>query len=88
MRSVYKYPIRPRDYFLLELPRGAELLHVHSQGDAMMLWALVDPAQPIEQRKFRLAGTGHDISDESVRYVGTGHLMGGAPVFHLFEVLQ
>jgi len=88
MRTVYKYPVKVDDHFELELPRGAEILTVETQGEAVQLWALVDPAESTEPRQFRLAGTGHPIEDPNLKYVSSFQLYGGSLVFHVFEVIQ
>jgi hypothetical protein len=86
MRTVYKYPFEVTDYFNLEMPQGAEILTVQTQGGERHMWALVDPVAPKELRAFRLAGTGHPINDLDLQYVATFQLKGGLLVFHLFEL--
>lgn len=87
MKQVFKYPIPMDDEFQLRLPRNAELLHLDSQNDAPVLWALVEPGAATEIRQFRLAGTGHPIdTQQPLRHVGTVLLRGGSLVFHLFEM--
>ncbi len=86
MRTVYKYPIIATDYFQLELPQDAQILTIQTQHSEPQLWALVDTDALMETRRFRLAGTGHPISDENLRYIGTFQLNGGTLVFHLFEI--
>lgn len=89
MKKVFKYDIAITDYQTIEMPQGAELLKVDNQNGRIELWALVDPNAETEKRKFRLAGTGHKITDEEaskLRYVGTCILAGGGLVFHLFEI--
>lgn len=90
MLRVYKYPlpIARLDRFELELPVGAELLHVDVQGAVPQLWALVDPNAETQRRTFILRGTGHEITDTIIRHIGTFLVSGGALVFHLFEILE
>ena len=89
--KVYKYPIPTIDCFSLLLPRGAKVLCVQPQGDAVCIWALVDPDAEKLSRKFYIVGTGHELGSEvSTRdaaeaYVGTFQVHGGTLVFHLFE---
>ena len=89
MRVVHKYPFPIEDHFRLELPLGAKVLSVQVQRGQPCLWALVTPSTPLGERFFRLAGTGHEITQEPSRlkHVGTFQLHDGAIVFHLFEVL-
>lgn len=86
---VYKYPVTMEDHFALDLPEGSRLLSVQAQHDIPQLWALVDAEQKrLERRFFRVAGTGHPISEppDRLRHVGSFQLIGGALVFHLFEI--
>lgn len=92
MRRVYKYGIRIEDDIVLTLPRGAEILHVDVQRNPAdepedaFVWALVDPSAEQVDRRFRLAGTGHGLPDDDLTHIGSFLMMGGALVFHLFEV--
>lgn len=86
--TVYKYQIPSSANFSLELPRGAEILHVAMQHDSPCFWARVDPARPTELRTFMLVGTGHPINPvagfKAVHH-GSFFMQGGVFVFHLFE---
>lgn len=90
MRRVYKYALPVQDDIELLMPEGAEILAVQAQADAPFVWALVDPdAGEAELRRFRLAGTGHDIADdEMLVHRGTFQLADGAFVGHLFERIE
>ena len=58
--------------FEIEMPRGASVLAVAMQENDPVLWALVDPKQPMEKRRFLLAGTGErEIPAKGFLYVGT-----------------
>ena len=66
---------------------GADVLSVHEQREQVCLWALVDPEEKkTEQRMFHIAGTGFDIKDNSLRFIGAVHLYSSSLVFHIFEV--
>lgn len=84
MKKVWKFSIDLDDHVTIDMPGGAELLHVGLQ-DGIKIWALVDPHQPLEKRRFRVAGTGHPI-DVDVDPVGT--VMDGRFVWHIFEELD
>jgi len=84
--AVYKYEILPGEHIDIDLPQGAEILTVQIQGDQPCIWAMIDTRAPIQRRRFRLAGTGHPISDpDALTYIGTFQLYEGALVYHLFE---
>lgn len=87
---VYKYPLRissaPQT---VEMPRGAEVVHVHSQvlgGEPRAcLWAEVDTAAPGVHRHFAAYATGEDIDVQlGARFVGTIHV--DWTVWHVYEL--
>lgn len=82
--SIWKFPVVIADSFAIEMPTGSRLLSVQSQLGAPQLWALVDPTAPKVNRKLRLYGTGHTVTDGN-GYVGTFQLQSGHLVFHLFD---
>lgn len=88
MRTVWKFPIDPSDVIEVDMPEGAHVLTVQTQGDQVCMWALVNPDRPTERRFFRMAGTGHPIDEElgALIWIGTFQLHGGRLVFHLFEL--
>jgi len=89
MLTVWKYPLYTEDYFSLSLPSGSEILTVQMQHGSPQIWALVNPDNQEEERKFRLAGTGHNIehAKEDMKYIGTFQLYDGDLIFHLFEMI-
>lgn len=89
--KVFKYPIPFRaihndgqgDYFILDMPEGAEPLAVQMQDGTPTMWAKVHPDAQIVERRFYVCGTGHDIHPGAGRHVGTFQVLG--MVFHVFE---
>lgn len=87
MKKVFKYVIDPY-VNEIQMPLGAEILSVRFQRDNFCMWVLVDPSAVMVSRKFRVYGTGHEISgdiENHLKYIGTGHMDNGL-VFHAFEV--
>jgi hypothetical protein len=82
--TIYKYPAPIDDEFTVEMPRGAQVLSVAIQDGIPCMWALVNPKEPLESRRFHWRGTGHPANLMG-RFVGTVLMHGGALVFHLFE---
>ena len=81
MKSVWKYSL-----FMgpskLELPVGAQVLHVDEQDGIPQIWVLVDTEAPKETRHFEVRGTGHAVEEQRA-YIGTWQ---SPPyVWHLFE---
>jgi hypothetical protein len=87
MKTVYKYDLEPlEDVVELQLPRYSQILKVDTQLQKPRLWALVETEQPLETRKFRVAGTGHEIKEQNTAYIGTVFMHSGFLVFHVFEL--
>lgn len=84
MKTVYKYLFDPFDT-PIELPEGAEILHVAEQHGDVCMWALVNPENDHVVRKFEIYGTGHTIDEERQKsFIGT--VFYKEFVFHIFEV--
>ena len=90
MLKVYKYKIKVDNYFELDLPYGAWVLDVDLQKQDIYLWALVNPDAELEKRRFRFAGTGHEIDEEvyQLSHIKTFQIMAGSLVFHIFEIIK
>jgi hypothetical protein len=85
-QRVWKFPFELKDDVEIQMPTGARVVHVGSQHNIPMLWALCDAEAEVEARCFRVAGTGHPIPESVVdNYVGTFMMMGGHLVWHVFE---
>ena len=100
MYSIYKYELLGAQT-TLRMHKGAEILcvQVQEQGrkERPCLWALVDTLAEMEERHFKVYGTGHEmelavaeryISGIKSSYIGTFQLDAGALVFHVFEVTE
>lgn len=92
MVTVHKYRLfedlaAAQDTFVLQLPHGAEILTVQRQGfgEGLFLWARVNTDRPLEERRFRFAGTGHPLG-EVLDHIATVQFHAGGLVFHLFEM--
>lgn len=81
--TIWKYDVPLQDVFELPLPKGASVLTMREQYGELKLWALVDPAAPIEARSFAIVGTGNPAPDETQgTYLATAQC--GPFVWHLF----
>ena len=83
-RVVWKYDLALLTH--LQLPQRAQVLHVGSQDNDVVLWVAVDPDAPKVERAFRVVGTGHEFDPSEVAsYHGTAQLANGL-VFHVLEL--
>jgi hypothetical protein len=87
MKTVFKYPLRLIDTQDVSMPDDAEILCVQIQNEVPTIWAKVDDENGPVTRKFRIAGTGHDLKGDELAYIGTFQLHAGALVFHVFEII-
>ncbi len=91
VETIWKYEIEVNDSISIEMPKGARGIHVGVQLDdfngkeKVCLWAVVNPKNIIETRRFVVRGTGHSFKGEEGEHLGTFMLYEGALVFHLFE---
>lgn len=84
MNTIWKYELSDITPIKIEMPSGAQIMTVAMNNGRPAVWALVDPAKPLETRTFKIIGTGWEM-DGRLTYVGTWQ----APpfVWHLFEQL-
>lgn len=88
MRTIFKYPLpEPGHSATLELPRGAEIVHVDlTYQDVLCAWALVDTDAPLTCRlRVETVGTGRRIEGVG-RHLGT--VLRGAEVWHVVVVTE
>jgi len=86
MKTIWKFPLEPRNHSAIEMPKGARIIAVQTQQDEVCLWALLDSEEKGKKiRKFAIFGTGHHIADlEGKKYIGTVQQSSGL-VWHIFE---
>lgn len=84
---VWKFEIPMDDYVEINMPINSKILHVTEQRGIPTMWALVNPRAEKIKRKFRIAGTGHQIkTEDTANFIGTIMLDGGSLMFHIFEI--
>jgi hypothetical protein len=87
-KVIWKYPLEVRDSNVIKMPEGAKILCVQTQNNIPCIWAIVDAEESLENRFFRIVGTGQFLQKEYLdykEYIGTFQLDNGLLVFHLFE---
>ena len=83
---IYKYMLGVDDTQVVQMPIGAKILCVGTQGEVLYLWALVDPRMSDWYRRINIAGTGNDLSERIMGdYIGTIHNHMGWAVWHIFD---
>lgn len=85
MKRIFKYPVPVDDSFSLELPIGSHILCVQMQKSEPVMWIECNPDAIKTVRYFYLFGTGMEVSEKAVRYIGTIQMLAGGLIFHLFE---
>lgn len=90
MRTIWKYELDVVGELNIEMPVGAKVLCVQTQGGFPCLWAEVDDHMKKINRTFRVIGTGHDMEPvgdglNGWKYVGTFQMHGGNLVFHVYD---
>jgi hypothetical protein len=92
VETIYKYPLPSDPLSAINMPMGAKVLCVKTQGGQdICLWAIVDTDAAYEFRRFCVIGTGKSIprSDgTTLKYIDTVLLFGGKLVYHVFEVVS
>ena len=84
---IWKWTLALTDVQTLEMPVGAGILTVQTQGDMPQLWAICDEkATGKDKRHIAFFGTGNPMPDEPGEYISTFQVYDGALVFHAFEV--
>lgn len=88
MKRVYKYVLQVTDEQTIEIP-SEKILSVESQGDNIVVYALVDMDEKTifkYEYEFRTYGTGHDIPDDIYffTFLGTVKMYNGSSMFHVF----
>ena len=83
---VWKYEIPHKQCFDLNMHSGAVILSVQMQKKIPVMWALVEPENPMETRSFRCCETDESMSlSESLSHIGTFQL-NDYLAFHVFEI--
>lgn len=85
MKTVWKYSFNGTSAQRFWMPSGATVLSLQVARGFTCMWALVNSEAPLVVREFRVYGTGHQISEDSLTFVGTFQV-NEVLVFHVFEV--
>ena len=80
---IYKYPLKVVPKQLIVIQEDWLPLSLQIQNDIPILWALIDPANPIENREIIMVGTGTSFNlNDDIIHLGTVQI--GRYVWHYF----
>lgn len=87
MKTIWKLELQPNRLQAIPIPVGGQILTVQTKGnDAPLMWVLVDPDMPLQDRFLGIYTTNTAVPDAPGRYVATFQIMDGMLEFHLFEM--
>lgn len=84
MMTIWKFPLKPVDRQVVEIPSGAQILAVQMQHGVPCFWALVRDDEERKKLGILIYGTGHRIEGPLGVYLGTFQMDNGKLVFHVF----
>ena len=73
MRTIYKYALPFGDEVSVQMPKDASILKFGIQSvidskPEIVVWAIVDTESEMEERRFRIVGTGHPLEDDTTAH--------------------
>ena len=80
-KTICKYKLDPDKEFYI-LPQRSKILSAGVQGQAIYIWALVNPERPEGVAQIRVVGTGHNVDVGGLTFIDTVFL--GWMVWHIF----
>jgi len=83
--TIWKFPVSLVGHQTIEVPCDAVPLCVQVQHEVVCIWYRVSPDAPAQFRSIYIHETGHDLSPNARKYIGTFQIRGGRLVFHVFE---
>ena len=74
MRTIYKYALPFGDEVSVQMPKDASILKFGIQSvidskPEIVVWSIVDTEAEMEERRFRIVGTGHPLEDNTIGHV-------------------
>lgn len=86
--TIWKYHLVRKGAIDIQIPKGARVLTIQTQGDLPCLWILVNPSNELETRTFEVMHTGEIFNLDGLHYIGTYQLFSESEVCHLFEIME
>ena len=70
-RVIFKYQMPVQESFIMDLPKGAEIIRVQDQDGMFWMWTIVNTSAPMEKRCFKAFKTGAKMPDGmELKYIG------------------
>ena len=86
MKTIWKFTISSPDFITVKVPKFSQFLDVQMQRDTPCFWFAVNDDNELEQRTFRIVGTGHRFDELNEHtYLSTFQMNNDELVWHLFE---
>ena len=83
MERIYKYELDIRHEQIVDMPFGAEIIHVGEQKGVLCLWAKVGIDGTNEERAIYIIGTGQMLKS-GLKHIGSVVMSNGF-VWHIHE---
>ncbi len=91
MKTIWKFELVVFGRQDIEMPVGAEIIHIGNQNNHICMWAEVNSDNPCENRVFELLTTGHPMPNREDgkyrKHLATVLLDQGMFVAHVYERL-
>jgi hypothetical protein len=85
MKTIWKFPLAGgQQKHRISMPKGAKVLTAQLQNNDITLWAEVNDNKEKETRVFEVYGTGHEMNEYDLDYIGTVQDNSGL-VWHVYE---
>lgn len=87
MKTIWKFELLVTDEVTIQMPRGAEILHVAPTITPafLQIWAVVDPKAAKVGRRLSIRGTGHELGSVG-EHLAT--VQADSLVWHIFEAVE
>lgn len=86
MKQIWKFTLKTIGSNTIQMPIGSTPISVGVQGDHVVFWAEVQPANSLKDRTFLIIATGDEIPKADLKYIGTTMMKSGF-VCHIYEIL-
>lgn len=86
MKTIWKVPFEIKEFQQLDVPRGAQHLHVGLDPKGVpALWFLVDSDQQVRPMVVYVIGTGQRVPPEAEAHLGSFVWAHNGTVWHVFS---